>query len=201
MIGIYGIKNKINNKLYIGLTTNIESRFIFHINRLKTNKHKNKHLQSAFNKYGLNSFEFYIIEECLETELSIKEKFYIAEYKTHNRKFGYNKTYGGEFGKVSDDINESRRQKLKLQTVSVEMRERISKTLTGHIQSKISVNKRALSIRKCDDITEKLIFDFYKLTNKNRREITQLFNLKITTIHSIIARYNKLLIINNLVMT
>ena len=54
--GIYKITNKINGKCYIGQSNDI-------IKRWKTEYkwyHINSHLQSAFNKYGLENFDFEI---------------------------------------------------------------------------------------------------------------------------------------------
>ena len=88
-IGIYKITNKINGKSYIGLSTNIEERF---------KKHRqcqgDKILYSAFRKYGIENFDFSIIELCCLEELSEKEKYWIAYYDTYNN--GYNATLGGE---------------------------------------------------------------------------------------------------------
>ena len=67
-MGIYMIINKINNKIYIGQARNIKERWKNHINDLKNNKHYNKHLQGAWNKYGKDSFEFIILCECEEKE-------------------------------------------------------------------------------------------------------------------------------------
>jgi len=53
--GIYKILNTVNNKFYIGSAVNLNSRFRTHKANLINNKHPNKHLQAAFNKYGANS--------------------------------------------------------------------------------------------------------------------------------------------------
>lgn len=55
-IGIYQIKNKINGKVYIGQSINIEKRLKRHLNDLRKLKHRNQHLQNAFNKYGEKSW-------------------------------------------------------------------------------------------------------------------------------------------------
>lgn len=60
--GIYKITCRPNNKIYIGSAINIRIRWNRHINELKMNKHVNPILQNAYNKYGLNSFIFEIIE-------------------------------------------------------------------------------------------------------------------------------------------
>ena len=56
--GIYAIKNLINNKMYIGSTSDFKSRCRSHRTLLNRNKHFNKHLQNSVNKYGLSNFEF-----------------------------------------------------------------------------------------------------------------------------------------------
>lgn len=62
--GIYCIENKINNKTYIGSSKNLYQRLLKHFALLRHNKHENAHLQSAWNKYGEESFEWFILELC-----------------------------------------------------------------------------------------------------------------------------------------
>ena len=102
--GIYMIKNMINGKVYIGQAVNIERRWNEHISELNGNRHINTHLQRAWNKYGADNFIFNIVEECPKDELNDREIYYIAKYKAHNMKYGYNKTYGGDGLKATDEI-------------------------------------------------------------------------------------------------
>lgn len=89
--GIYKITNKVNNKCYIGQSKDIIKRW-----KTEYKWHKlNNHLQSAFNKYGLENFDFEIIEECEPSLLNEREKFWINVYNSFDRNFGYNKTLGG----------------------------------------------------------------------------------------------------------
>lgn len=85
--GIYKIENKINNKYYIGSSKNIEHRFIMHKSALKHNRHKNILLQRAINKYGIDNFDFSILEIVKEYELILKEQYYID---MANKQFLYN---------------------------------------------------------------------------------------------------------------
>lgn len=96
MIGIYKITNKINGNSYIGLSVDIKRRWKAHYQRYKdiTNKEYEKVLYKAFRKYGIENFEFSIIEECSAEELRAKEKYWIQYYDTFNN--GYNSTEGGE---------------------------------------------------------------------------------------------------------
>jgi group I intron endonuclease len=94
-IGIYVITNKHNNKRYIGQSITIHKRLVKHKNELIKNRHYNSHMQSSFNKYGINNFSFDELEICLVDELDIREKYWILYYKTIDKNFGYNKQDGG----------------------------------------------------------------------------------------------------------
>ena len=69
--GIYKISCSANSKFYIGSSINIETRFKQHKSKLKKNCHSNKHLQSAWNKYGEVSFTFEILEIIQENNIEI----------------------------------------------------------------------------------------------------------------------------------
>ena len=77
MIGIYRIKNKINEKCYYGSSKNIEKRWKTHLNQLRNKKHINTILQKAWNKYGEDNFSFEIVEECKLENLFETEQKYI----------------------------------------------------------------------------------------------------------------------------
>lgn len=108
---IYAIRNKINDKYYIGQTVNDNiytrygiSKYMNPIKRLGE-KHHNEHLRNAINKYGYENFE---IIEVLDKaysyeELDNLEKDYIFLCKT---KYGgvYNMTSGGKGNyKISEE--------------------------------------------------------------------------------------------------
>lgn len=106
---IYKIENIINNKVYIGQTTDkngfngryccngkgIERVYNYHNNRKNRDINYNSHLLCAIEKYGFNSF---IVDEIFDValspnELNDKEIFYIKQFDSfHN---GYNGTPGG----------------------------------------------------------------------------------------------------------
>lgn len=88
--GIYQILNKVNGKVYIGQSININVRFSDHKNKLIKNCHHNKHLQDAFNKYCKDNFEFNVLEEVPTENLTVREQYWLDIKKAYNRKFGYN---------------------------------------------------------------------------------------------------------------
>ncbi len=93
MFTIYGIRNIINNKQYIGCTNNYKRRRIHHISELERNVHGNKYLQNDWIIYKKENFEFYIIKETENNQYNLEEK-YIILYNTEFP-FGYNLTTGG----------------------------------------------------------------------------------------------------------
>lgn len=99
IIGIYCITNLVNNKLYIGQSMNVSSRLGVHKRSLKGNYHKNKHLQSAFNKYGEDSFDFKLIHPCTSDNLDELEREYISLFNTTDKNYGYNSETGGHLNK------------------------------------------------------------------------------------------------------
>jgi len=98
--GIYCIENLTTNKKYIGQSKNISYRIKQHLYELRNNKHYNSYLQKAWNKYGEDNFNIYVVEYCSIQDLDEKERFYITQYNTTDNQYGYNMTYGGQNGAV-----------------------------------------------------------------------------------------------------
>lgn len=101
IIGIYQIKNILDNKIYIGQSTNIALRIKQHLSDLKHNRHSNSHLQNAWNKYGEKSFLFEIVEECSKEQLNERESFWINYYGGCDDRRNYNQKEGGKFNTLS----------------------------------------------------------------------------------------------------
>lgn len=59
---IYCIRNIKNNKLYVGSAKDFTKRTWVHLRDLRLNKHHSSYLQRAYNKYGIESFDFCILE-------------------------------------------------------------------------------------------------------------------------------------------
>lgn len=90
---VYKHKNKINGKVYIGITKQCPKKRWDNGNGYKDNTH----FYNAIKKYGWNSFEHIILFKGLsKEEAQVTEIKLIEEYKSNNRKFGYNKSKGGE---------------------------------------------------------------------------------------------------------
>lgn len=80
MIGVYKITNKVTNQCYIGQSVNIERRFTEH----KTPKAwGNDSLHNDMKKYGVQNFDFEILEICKPSELLEKELYFIKKLKPY----------------------------------------------------------------------------------------------------------------------
>lgn len=79
--GIYKII--LNNKDYIGSAKDIKDRIRRHLDDLNKNKHSNKRLQHAFNKHGIEFFNYVVLEEVCIADLIKKEQQYLDGCKPY----------------------------------------------------------------------------------------------------------------------
>lgn len=126
---VYKITNKINNKVYIGITSKgISARWKEHLWNAEHGCPFKLH--NALRKYGKENFTIELIDFCNSwEELTEKEKYYIAQYKSTEDEFGYNLTEGGDgtIGRiVTDETREKIRQKAIGREVSDETRQKLS---------------------------------------------------------------------------
>ena len=91
--GIYIIKNKINNKVYIGQSVDIMCRWYAHKNSAKGKSQDSyTKIHTAMNKLGIDNFYIEILEECEYSKLDEREIYWIDFFNSY--KNGYNMTLG-----------------------------------------------------------------------------------------------------------
>lgn len=97
MMGIYQIKNKINGKVYIGQSRDIDKRIKSHFKVAfeLDNSAYSYPLMSSIRKYGSDNFEISILEECDESKLNEREIYWIDNKDSLRN--GYNQTIGGHY--------------------------------------------------------------------------------------------------------
>lgn len=78
--GIYVIVNTKNGKVYVGQAQDFHTRWCKHKRTLNSNRHDNRHLQSAWNKYGAKVFRFQKLEYCSIEILDEREQHYLDVY-------------------------------------------------------------------------------------------------------------------------
>lgn len=79
--GIYSITNTQNGKTYIGSSVNIRIRWRRHKLALREGKHKNPHLQAAWNKYGEAAFVFEVWCYRRREDLLVFEQMFLDLYR------------------------------------------------------------------------------------------------------------------------
>ena len=162
MIGIYKFTNKLNNKVYIGKSVNVESRIKRHLCNFK-NENNQCYFYRAIRKYGIENFEYEIICECKKENLNEMEKYYIHLYVSNNLKYGYNMTEGGD-GALGRHCTEENRKKLSKRMkennpmkngMSDEQKKKISQSLKGRKMSKEFCEKTSKRMKENNPMKNK----------------------------------------------
>ena len=94
--GVYAIENLTNGKRYIGSAIDVYDRWKLHRQRLKNNTHHAAYLQRAYNKYGVDNFEYLVLYECqpVKEDLLFYEQWFINLFGDYNS----SKTAGSPLG-------------------------------------------------------------------------------------------------------
>ena len=164
--GIYGIKNLINNKIYVGQASDIFWRWTHHKSDLKGNRHHNTHLQNSWNKYGEENFEFYIIERCDLDKLNDREIYWIEKLRTYegfDDCNGYNKDLGGNgirgYKHTQEEIDKMRRIQNPKVVLQFDLNFNFVKEWIGgvsHISKELKCTRDCILLR-CDHTITKIM--------------------------------------------
>lgn len=126
--GVYKIVNKLNNKVYVGQSINIKSRFQSHKDTLKTKY--NHPLYNSIRKYGLDNFEFIILEEINNVLLlDEREQYWIEYYKSYDSNYGYNLMRLAQRAFHSDETKNKMSVLARERMKNKDLRAKISKTV------------------------------------------------------------------------
>jgi len=146
-IGIYKITNILNNKIYIGQSWNIPSRFNSH----KLNSKKDETNKSIFyqdmNELGLENFSFEILRSIKNSPitqilLDLLEKKFISEFNSNNIAYGYNLRNGGSRGLHSEESKKKISKSHIGRKASQATLAKLRKSHLGHKQSLETIQKR-----------------------------------------------------------
>lgn len=153
---IYCIRNKVNDKRYIGVTKHaIEKRFKQHLYAAAWRTNSSTKLFNAIRKHGSKSFYVELIAECEDYHVAFeREKHYIEKYNSYHE--GYNSTMGGEGWGIkipwNKGISHTSESKAKMKAKrsqnndkiqSLESRHKRSMSMTGKTYSKENRDKRS----------------------------------------------------------
>lgn len=159
---IYSIRCVPTGKVYVGSAVNYVKRWADHKWDLRNQKHCNKKLQNAWNKYGVDAFEFAIIESIPDlSSLISREQHWIDAHNSYKAGFNMTPIAGSPLGRAQTeetkkklrDINmtpeframHSARHKGKI--VSEETRKKQAAAKLGRKQSPETIAKRAATLK------------------------------------------------------
>lgn len=162
---VYQIQNKINNKLYIGITINCAKRWRKHILQAQ---HAIKHaIHWAILKYGVDNFIFKEIETCNNWEHACeRERFWIKELKSQGVQL-YNETDGGDgtlgvrkYG--ADNPN-------------------YGKEMKPHVKQELLKHRRKLTDEQIQEI-----LTLYATGNYTQTQLSKQFDVSLTQMHRVV---------------
>lgn len=158
--GIYVITNLKNGKKYVGQSCDVVRRIRTHKLLLSSGRHKNRHLQAAWDKYGAAWFSFEVIESCPIDDLNKREVFWIKHYNSFSQN-GYNLTLGGD-GSRGYRFPESTKQRLREIAKSRTLRYWLGKKLSTEHREKLreaAKNRSEEHLRKIGEASRRVMSD------------------------------------------
>lgn len=103
--GIYGIRNVLNNKIYIGRTNCFYKRCHQHITSFTkvSLKNINPHLFNSMVKHGIEHFEMFPLEFCDIDIVEERELYWMEFFNSTDRRLGYNIRKDSDGGMIVSD--------------------------------------------------------------------------------------------------
>lgn len=162
---IYCHVNKINKKIYIGLTS------MYPTDRWKSGEgYSQQVFGRAIKKYGWDNFEHIILFNSLtKEEAELIESELIKKYDTQNPLYGYNKSSGGECYEWTEEMRTRMSESQKGRRLTAEWIRNRSKAQTGLKRSQETEQKIS------DARSRKIICLNTGKTYKNLSEVDKLF--------------------------
>lgn len=169
---IYGIRHITSGRIYVGSAVRTNARWRQHRSQLQRGTHHSRHMQAAWSKYGVDEFEFVVLEIVPNPDdLLVRENEWISSLMAADHRYGFNccPVAGSQLGmKHSDEARSKMSATHKGRKKSPEHQAAINASLKGRTLSdehreKISANQTG---RKASDQARQKMRD----ANANRKE-------------------------------
>lgn len=193
MYSLYGIYNKLNGNLYIGITNNLKRRWYEHQKASKQITKDSYAIHRAIYKYGIDNFIFKCIEQlCNLNSANIRETAWIKILRDNGYNL-YNITEGGDGTKGHSHQWTEERKRAASKKYSGSGNPMYGVKLLGEANGnygkpmKQNVRNKLLESRR--KLNNKQIKKIIKLFNSGKYTQTQLskdFNVSLTQIHRIV---------------
>jgi len=185
---IYKAINRINGKVYIGKTINgLERRISAHLR-----KKNGSYFSSALRKYGIQNFEFAIIDTAESNDVLLEKEIYWIKQFNSMTPNGYNLTQGGQGSNgwvISDESKKKMSISKKGKSLSEEHKRKISKAGKGRIFSAEhrirlgEANRRRISKPISEETRKKLsaAHKGKKWTDEHKKKMSDLFKGRVVS--------------------
>lgn len=156
--GVYKITCLPTSKSYIGSTTDLRKRKYWHWGDLRANRHHNRHLQYAWNKYGVGCFTFEVIELVMFVEyLHEREQYWLDYYQASDPKRGFNAGKVACAPWLGRSHSEETRQKLSERSKSNVTDEQIARITAAGAQWRATEAGRRFAYRHGKETWENIV--------------------------------------------
>ena len=184
-----------NNKVYIGITKHKNPK-----RRWENGKGywSNEHFTNAIKKYGWDNIKHEVLYTNLsKEEAEEKEKELIRQYKSYNRKYGYNIEKGGSLNK---EVSKETRNKLRINATgkkaSEETKTKMSESHKGkncywygkHLSE---ATKKALSEIRKKKVNQYTVTGEYIKTYDSMKDAAQEYNVSRQNIYASCSKRRK----------
>lgn len=166
---IYKATNKINGKIYIGQTVRtlgarISDHFRSTVGRFPR----------ALRKYGLDNFDFSVVESCESKEVMNERERYWISFFSSNGSEGYNLTEGGENPPSQKGVKRSEETKLKLRGLRNSLGTKRSDEMKNRLAEAMAGNKNSFGHKRSDETKEKMSISAKKriISTEGRKKLS-----------------------------
>lgn len=189
---LYMIFNKINGKIYVGISNNLEKRWKRHKSNAKSKNLARKHaIHHALAKYGFENFIFKSIEQLPDLDTAnIKERDWIKTLKDFKYQL-YNETDGGdghlgvkwtdEQKKKASERNSGSDNPMYGVQLFGEDNPNFGKKMKPHVKEGLLKTRRKLSDEQIQEVQS-----LYSTGDYTQTKLANQFNISLTQIHRIV---------------
>lgn len=182
--GLYKIINKVNGKKYVGSSNNVKKRWRDHKSLLRRGVHHNIHLQSAYNKYGAQNFEYELLKEVEEEQLLQEEQELLDKLFQQEPANIYN------IGRIARSVMAGSNHTEEVKQI---LREKLSGEKHPHYGKPVSEewrNNISRAKKRFSDEEEEYLY-IQNISGKTKAELARELNVHPTTIRRAIKRYER----------
>lgn len=162
---IYKVTHTVSGRIYIGQTRDkrgIRNRWSVHTSCARRGVYST-HFHNAIRKYGESAFSIELIDECCVATVNDLERYYISQYRSNIKEYGFNMSEGGDGGQntmsseVRKKISEAKKGKPTGIVYTEEVREKIAASKRGKPRSLETIQKIKEN-RKVESLTDEWKF-------------------------------------------